>query len=232
MTEVEFPHDDDDSGIEDWGPGQGLGPAILLGLAALVTAALFGRAALLAGDASDQWQQALRQELKRSAAVVEDVRYVYGDEAPLAFDGVTLEVLAQEYRAKAQASRGATRSLLTVEARANEELLDVVKGGSAILSDEKYRLEGGGYDLGRRLADVRRENPDLVTINPDVPQARGDALSRQATNTVSLGAVAPLAFLLGSLGQVFRRRRAVLLWIGWVVLGMTVVAAAAIEVTA
>ena len=230
MGEVDF-RDEDEGGVEDWGPGQGLGPALLLGLAALLTAALFGRAALLSGDASDQWQQALRQELKRSAAVVEDVRYVYGDEAPLAYDGATLEILAQEYRSAAKDVSPAARSLLLVEARTNEELLKVVTGGSEILKDERYRLEGGGYDLGKRLADVRQENADLITINPDDPQALGDALSEQATNTISLGALAPVAFLLGSLGQVFRRRRSLLLWTGWVVLGMTLVAAVAIEVT-
>jgi hypothetical protein len=50
--------------------------------AAIVTALLGGWAAWLSAQADGEWQTALRQELKWSAATVEDIRFVYTDQAP------------------------------------------------------------------------------------------------------------------------------------------------------
>lgn len=58
--------------------GRGLGQAALLAAAAVLAAVLFGYASFVSAGASDNWQQALRTEIKRSAAIAEDVRYVRG----------------------------------------------------------------------------------------------------------------------------------------------------------
>lgn len=202
---------------------EGLGPAIVLALAAVVAAVLFGRASFLSADASDAWQRALREEIKRAAAVTEDVRYVYSDEAPLAFAGVSTQVRAQEHRSRAEQASGRTQRLLLAEAGTNDVLLETLAGGSFILADEKYARDDGSYDLGLRLADVRQENPDLVDINPDELQAVGDRANRRASTSLGAAALAPFAFLLGSLAQVFRRRRTPLLIAGALVLGLSVV---------
>lgn len=210
--------------------GRGLGPAALLATAAVVAAVLFGYSSFVSAGASDSWQQALRTEIKRSAAIAEDVRFVYAGEAPLAFAGASLRVLAEENRLRADdPAASATRTGLNIEAQTNDLLFETYAAGTPILAEE-YELEGGAYDLGRRLADIRAENQDLVDLDPDGLQAAGDHLSRKATTSIALASLAPVAFLFGSLAQVFRRRRPLLLWFGWVVLGMTVLAAIAVEV--
>ena len=238
-------NDDDDSFVEDaWEDvqrvgeevlddvqraGSGLGPAALLAAAAVVAALLFGYASFVSADASDNWQQALRTEIKRSAAMAEDIRYVYAGEAPLTFAGATVAVLAEEHRALARQVSPASRPRLLAEARTNELLFETYEAGSPILADDQYALDGGAYDLARRLADIRAENPELVALNPDALQAEGDRLSQKATTAIGLAAFAPVAFLLGSLAQVFSRRRVLFLWAGWVVLAITAVAAVALQ---
>ncbi|WP_406482599.1 hypothetical protein [Streptomyces sp. NBC_01615] len=55
----------------------------------LTLIAVVSAATLLAtwqfSEASGSYQDAVRQDVKRQAAVVEDIRHVYGDEAPTAF---------------------------------------------------------------------------------------------------------------------------------------------------
>ena len=61
------------------------GVALMLAIAALMAAAIATRASFLSSQASGTWQFALRSELKLGAAMIEDVRYVYNSEAPIAF---------------------------------------------------------------------------------------------------------------------------------------------------
>src|SRR3954463_12000645 len=80
---------------------EGLIVAILLTLAAIVAAVLGARAAVVSSDASGEWQTAVPQEVKRSAALVEDVRYVYGAEATVALQAAAASIEADELRQSA-----------------------------------------------------------------------------------------------------------------------------------
>jgi hypothetical protein len=210
----------------------GRGLAILLALAALFAAILGARASLLSGNASGYWQQAVRQEIKAAAAAVEDVRFVYGDEAPQAFQAIEASIRAEEYRAAAAQRSGVARSVLLAAASAQDQLRDVIVGTSDIAKDLRYRRDDGTYDLGLRLKDVRNKNTDLVTIHPEDPQAAGDRAARQAFNETAATIPVALTFLFGALAQGFRSRRRVLLSLGTVALLAGVAAAAFVELTA
>ena len=70
---------------------------VLVQLAAVVAGAAFAAcAAVLYSNASGTWQQAVRKETQRTAARQEQVRTVYGDEAPVAFAAAAAQVRADD----------------------------------------------------------------------------------------------------------------------------------------
>ena len=156
--------------------------ALLAATAAVVIAILGVRASFLGSEASAAWQTAVRQEVKRAAATVEDIRYLYENEALPALQLVKVQLLEEEYqRAADAAADGPVEDALEAEAGRYRQLLDLYRAGSLIASDPKYALEGGGYDLVARLIDLRNRNPELVTIDPERLEAAGDAASAKAS---------------------------------------------------
>jgi hypothetical protein len=174
----------------------------------------------------------VRQEIKAAAAAVEDIRFVYADEAPQAFQAVEASIRAEEYRAAAGQHSGLARSVLLAAASAQDQLRQVLVGTSDIARDPRYVRPDGTYDLGLRLKDVRNRNADLVAIQPDDPQAAGDRLGHQAINETAAGVPVALTFLFGALAQGFRSRRRILLILGSAALLAGVAAAAFVELTA
>ena len=152
------------------------GSNLLQAAVTLVVALLVTVAALLSSDATSAWQSSVRQEIRRSAAIIESVRYVYSDEA-----AVALEVALVESRAARlpDGEGDAARRVAAVLKQSHE-------GTDHILGTPRYRLEGGGYDLARRLADVRRASADLARINPDTALERGDRRSDLASILATL----------------------------------------------
>lgn len=210
----------------------GRGLALLLAVAALLAGAIGARTSLLASSASGLWQQAVRQEVKAAAAAVEDIRFVYGDEASQAFRAVEAAVRAEEYRAAAEGQTGLTQSVLLAEAAAQDQLRELIVGSSDVAKDPTYARDDGSYDLGLRLRDVRNRNPDLLAVRPDDPQAAGDRLARQAISETAVGIPIALTFLFGSLAQGFRRVRRPFLALGTVTLLAAILATVVIEMTA
>ncbi|MBI4260367.1 MAG: hypothetical protein HY658_07360 [Actinobacteria bacterium] len=212
-------------------PG-GHGVAVLLAAAAVVAAFLGARASLVSSAASGDWQHAVRQETKRAAALVEDVRFVYSDEASAAFLVAESEILAEEYRRQAEALSGTARAALVIEARVQEALAAAVGGNFEIVTDPSYRTAEGGFDVGARLAAVRAAYPDLVAIDPDEPMDAADAAARRAV--LGVGATLPVAaaFLFGALAQGFPGRRRPLLSAGFAFLALGALAGVLIEAVA
>ena len=215
---------------EEQSGGRGL--ALLLAVAALFAAAVGARTSLLASSASSSWQQSVRQEVKAAAAVVEDIRFVYGDEASQAFRAVEATIRAEEYRAAAQNKTGVARSVLLAEAAAQDQLRTILVSTSDVAKDPRYARNDGSFDLGMRLVDVRNRNANLVAINPDDPQADGDRLANQAINETAVGIPIALTFLFGSLAQGFRRRRRLFIALGTLALIAAFGVAAYVELTA
>ncbi len=208
---------------------EGRGPAILLTAAAVAVAVVGGRASLRSSDATYLWQQAVRQEVKRASAYVEDIRFVYSSETPVALK-VTEARLRQEELAKAIPTAPPTVGpLLAVEQRAQSEVAKALSPNVDLLTDPRYRTPDG-FDVARRLADARAKNPDLVAIDPDVPESQGDDASDHAIRLVAVTPLIAGAFLCGSLAQGVARRRRRWLLAGTAFLVVGVAAAIAVEV--
>jgi hypothetical protein len=207
------------------GGGSNRSIALLLTFAAVVGVTLGGRASLISSDAGDGWQSALRLEVKRAAAAVEDVRFVYESEGPIAFDVRQIRTRAAALRRLATASDPDVRSQLLLEARAQDLYAKNLASGIAKeLTGPRYLTPQGGFDAAKRLADQRAKTPDLRDIDPTEAQEAGDRASRKSIVMMAATIPAALGFLLGAFGEAFPRpRRWFVLAGGLCVLGAAVV---------
>jgi hypothetical protein len=145
----------------------------------------------VATSAADKWEESVRQEIQRSAALLEDVRYVYGDEAALGYD-----LAVGKLRAELAADQDAgTDRILFAAAREANQQQPLVSGD--------YELRGGGFDVPHRLADVRQENAALTSLDPSESESDGD--SRADASQWILLATVPLVLLYLVADWVLRR---------------------------
>lgn len=202
--------------------------AVLLGLAAILTAIIGVRATALGSDASDAWQEALRIETKRAAGALVEIRWLYQTELTQATRVLEARELGDSFRAAAGEPGVASRALV-LEADVQDRVLDALGSSSELATDPYYALPAGGIDLGRRLADLRGTSPDIVALDPDALQASGDALAARALRMTLVLVPVAVAALFGALAQPFARRRRVLLGLGALALGIAAVSAVGVE---
>lgn len=205
------------------------GVAILLTAAAVVAAFIGFRAASISSSATEAWQSALRTEVKRSAGAMEDVRFLYQSELPIAVRIAEARIVQEQLLAAAQSESGATRQTLLLEASVQGQIITALSTSSDLATKPDYALPTGGFDLAKRLADLRAQNPALVALDPDALQADGDKLAHKAEVTAMTLLPTSVAAFLGVLAQAFRRRRLALLRLGVVVLAVGAAAALAVE---
>jgi hypothetical protein len=210
----------------------GPGVAILLAVAAVATAIIGGRAAFMSADASSNWQSSIRSQVKQAAAYVEDIRYLYTVETPAAVRAAEAQARAQELARAARSTSGLTQSLLTVEQGVEENVVKTLAPTFPLTADPSYALPDGGYDMGRRLADIRNANPDLVKLDPGRTAAVGDHFAQRSIRLVASTVLVAGAFLFGSLAQGFRRRRGMFLAVGTTLLVAGMAAAVVAEAVA
>ena len=204
------------------------GVAVLLTVAAIVAALIGVGAAMTSSSASDSWQSALRTEVKRSAGAMEDVRYLYQAELPVAVRIEQARVLEAEMLAAAQGESGAIKQALLMEAGVQAQIVSALVPSSVLASKSDYALASGGFDLAKRLADLRTQNPVLLGLDPDALKATGDRLAHKAELlTLALLPTSGAAFL-GVLAQPLRRRRLLLLRLGSAALASGAIVAAAV----
>jgi len=213
------------------GHGHG-GVATLLTAAAVVAAIIGFRAAVISGSASDSWQSALRTEVKRSAAAMEDVNSLYQTELPIAVRILQARAVQSELLAAAQQASGPTRAALVTEADVQGQLITALSSSSELATNSSYALDSGGLDLGKALADLRAQSPDLLALDPDGLESTGDELANKAQLTILALIPTSLAALFGVLAQPVRSRRRLLLGLGTVALAGGAVMAVAVEVLA
>ena len=196
--------------------------AILLACAAVLAALVTTGAAFLSGAASNSWQSALGNEVKRSAVALEELRYVYSVEADQAFTVATEEVRAQELRAAASLQPASIGATLTAEADVYDGAAEAMRPASDVAKDARYALPGGGYDIGLRLADSStadaRANAAAGMEDPDALMASGDSGADRATRLQAVAIAVGAAFLFGAMAQAFRQRRRLFLALGWAAL--------------
>ena len=112
------------------------------------------------------------------------------------------------------------------------QLLKVLEPTSDLATKPEYQLPSGGYDLGKRLADVRNEDADMVALNPDTYEQAGDDASTKSQRLTIAALPISVAVLLAALAQPFRKRRLPLLIGGLTALTVGVVVALAVELGA
>ncbi|EXG80552.1 hypothetical protein [Cryptosporangium arvum] len=189
------------------------GIAQLAGL--VVAAALAGQATVTYSAANDGWQGSVRQEVARSSAIQEQVRAVYGDEAPKALRIVVDERLATELdRLSADNPLAATQR---DTARATADSLRAANRKyfpATLPADRQYTTDDGGADVVARLRVLRRSELDEQRAAgepiPDPASALrdGDAAGADGLR-YALGAVGAslLAALLAAVHYRARHRR-------------------------
>jgi hypothetical protein len=171
------------------------GSNLLQTVVTILVAASLAAAALVASSATDSWQTSLRQDIAKSAGVIEDARYVYGVEAPLGLDLALADARARE---------GDDDDALT-----NREpvfqMRRAHRGRDHLIADDRYLLLNGGYDVPRRLADLRLEHPELVRVDPGRALEQGD--DRRDLSRIIASLAIPLV-LLYLMTEVILRARA------------------------
>jgi type II secretory pathway pseudopilin PulG len=163
----------------------------------ILVAVALAIAALTASGATDRWQSSVREEVKRSAGIVEDVRAVYGDEAPMGLD-VAL--------ADARARQGADDDALT-ERQVVFAIRKAHRGKDHLIADDRYLRPTGAYDVPRRLADVGAKDPDFLRLDPDRTARQGDDKRGLATLMALVTIPLVLLYLLTELVLRARARR-------------------------
>jgi hypothetical protein len=209
-----------------------VGVAILLTTAAVLAALIGTRVSMISQAASADWQSALRTEVKRSAGAMEDVHYLYGSELPVAIRILQARILQSEFQAAAAKTTGPAAETLQLEADVQAGIVEGLTSSSNLAGKPVYELPSGGFDLGKRLADLRAQNPELVALDPNSLQSAGDSLSHKAELLTLALLPTSIAAFLGVLAQPFRRRRALLLTAGAAALALGAIIALGVEALA
>lgn len=142
-----------------------IGLILVVSLATLVCTWQFSQA----GGA---YQDAVREDVKRQAAVQEDVRHLYADEAPPAF-----LVAAEEARAEALSALGKDNSLAVAEdALASRTAFSLRQAAppELLVGNDTYLTRNLGYDVPRRLANAQERSPEMYALDPDATLREGD----------------------------------------------------------
>jgi hypothetical protein len=141
-------------------------------------------AALFYSDAGGKWQLAVREETQRANLIQEQVRAVYGDEAPLAFRLANAQLRAEALRRIDDRGRLAESELVLAEQEAFGVSAAAPPG--SLIAGTRYAEPNGGFDVMRRVADVLAE-----TTLPDP-----DRTFAGADESATLGRIASLGTVL------------------------------------
>ncbi|NEC88234.1 hypothetical protein [Streptomyces sp. SID12501] len=123
-------------------------------------------------QAGGAYQDAVREDVKRQAALQDDARRIYADEAPLAFlvavaeaRADALETIKKGNRLASSEHTLASRTAFRLRHAAPPELL---------IGNDTYLTEDLGYNVPRRLADVQKLSPELYALSPEATLRDGD----------------------------------------------------------
>lgn len=160
-------------------------PRVAIQVAAVVVGAVLAAVvAVQYSSASGLWQQAIREETVRSGLRQEQVRALYGDEAPLGVRIAAARARAEALRRLAGNSRADSERVVSTQ-------LAFALGQSAapgsLGAGDLYVLPDGGFDVARRLADAIRTGKTVP--DPEATAAQGDA---EATRALWLSALTVL----------------------------------------
>jgi hypothetical protein len=170
--------------------------AVVFAVAAITAAALAAWATLLASSAQDDWQRAVRGEVRMSANVVNDTITAY-EQVPLAEAIVEHKMTAEELlKQGAYFDQYAHPAVYTSW---------VIEHGQSKLTrnEEPWVGSDGVFDVQGRIAALRQR--DSAAVPPSSLRARGDAIAHRGW-LVGLAIVpAALGFLAAATARAFPR---------------------------
>ncbi|MEU4211617.1 hypothetical protein AB0F13_16720 [Streptomyces sp. NPDC026206] len=123
--------------------------------------------------AGGAYQDAVREDVKRQAALREDVRHVYADEAPDAFRAAAARIRTDALRPLKDQGRLAA-SEYALAAQTALQFRSRARPGS-LLGDDAYVHRELGYDIPHRLADLQKRSAELYALDPDATLHDGDS---------------------------------------------------------
>lgn len=206
-----------------------LSVALLLTVAAAVTAVVGARAALVGDEGSDTSQRIIREDVEQGAAIVENARLLYGAEGPAALDAMEARLRSEELRRVARQEGEPQETVLEAEALARAGTARLLVDTSPLLQDPSYAAGARGFDMVARLAAIGAENPAPLLLDPDATEARAAELSRKSSLLSATAILAAAAFLLAALAQGFPTRRRVLVGSGYLTAATALGVAVAVE---
>ncbi|MBL1101601.1 hypothetical protein [Streptomyces coffeae] len=142
--------------------------------------------------AGDCHQNAVAEELRLQAAVQEEARYVYADEAPLAFRVAAASSRAEALKALKDDGRLAASEFTLAE----QETVSLrhSAGPGSIIGSDRYLDAQKGYDVPRRLAHEEK-NPAAYRLAPDRTMEEGDRWAAWGRVSLAVAAAAILAVM-------------------------------------
>lgn len=168
----------------------------------------FAVATYLAGQATDHWNRAVKDDVKWSAGLIEDARYLFADEAPFAYEYATTVARADALTESAAGlpPREATAAL--IEARATSSGVQgrrdqFLLAGDTLLDDRYWT--GDHFDVATRLEDARASARTTVVADPAALEATGDRYAAAAVTVALVPIVVAGGYLVLA---AWRRRRA------------------------
>ena len=172
----------------------------------IAVGAAFAFATFLAGEAAARWSDAVKEDIKWSAGLTEDVRYLFTEEAPFAFEYAATIARADALAAAAEGRPPAEMGAAVLEAHSTRTTVEgrregYLSTGDSLLSDQ-YWVEDH-FDVESRLHDAREDASSTVVADPDAAKASGNRYAAAAL-AVSL---LPIAIAVGYLGWLQRTRR-------------------------
>ncbi|MEU4513626.1 hypothetical protein AB0G05_29355 [Nonomuraea wenchangensis] len=182
--------------VRDWTTSN-----VLQALVTLLAALILAVSALLSSEATGAWHDALRQQIKRSAMSLENIRHVYADEAPDALRVAVAETRAARLRLGADPL---TRTEAAVETQVAWHLRTAHRGDGTLLDGDRYRVPGKGFDVPKRLAALERA---AAAPQPEAALREGDRAGDLASLIGMLTVPIVLAYLVGQAALLTRRRR-------------------------
>lgn len=166
----------------------------------------FALATFLAGGAAGHWGNALKEDIKWSAGLTEDVRYLFTEEAPFAYEyAATIaraDALAAAVEDRLPSQMGA--ALLeahAIRSSAESRREDFLARGDTLLEDKYWQEDH--FDVDSRLKDARADARTTVVADPEAVNDTGDRLA-----TAALGvSLVPVLIAAAYLGWIVRGRR-------------------------
>jgi hypothetical protein len=203
------------------------GSVYLLTASVILAALITLRAELLSSEARDAWARATQAEAQRGGYLVQSADWVFNAVGAEIFIETEATLLRDQFRTYAMSNRGRVRAALLTESRIESRTLRRIQSGLDIYADSDLYLQSPGY---YHYADhLSNELRTVVFEPPDRAQKEGDQLATGAALTMSLNLGAALAFLAGTISEALPRRKRLGIIVGFLVLGGTILAAAAFE---